>query len=68
MELIPLLLQRDLIIALAIFGALIATVGSMLMRNKSSVSPYMARLVLRTGYGLSWGSVAVFIIAGLLGY
>ena len=68
MELIPLLLQRNLIIALAVFGALVATVGSILMRQNSSVSSRVARMVLRTGYGLSWGSVAGFITAGLLGY
>ena len=68
MELIPLLLQRNLIIALAVFGALTATVGSIIMRKNSSVSPRVARMVLRTGYGLSWVSVAGFNTAGLLGY
>jgi len=68
MEFMTLLLQRKVIIALAVIGALIATVGSILMRKKTSVNPRVARIVLRTGYTLSWGSVATFIIAGLLGY
>ncbi len=68
MEFMTLLLQRKVIIALAVIGALIATVGSILMRKNTSVNPRVARIVLRTGYGLSWGSVATFIIAGLLGY
>jgi hypothetical protein len=38
------------------------------MRKNTSVNPRVARIVLRTGYALSWGSIATFIIAGLLGY
>ena len=68
MEFMTLLLQRKVIIALAVIGALIATVGSILMSKNTSVNPRVARIVLRTGYALSWGSVATFIIAGLLGY
>lgn len=68
MEFMALLLQRKVIIALAVLGALIATVGNILMRKNSSVGPRVARIVLRTGYVLSWGSVATFITAGLLGY
>ena len=68
MEFMTLLLQRKVIIALAVFGALTATVGSIFMRKNSSVNPRVARTVLRTGYALSWGSIATFIIAGLLGY
>ena len=68
MEFMTLLLQRKVIITLAVIGALIATVGSILMRKNISVNPRVARIVLRTGYALSWGSIATFIIAGLLGY
>ena len=68
MEFMTLLLQRKVIIALAVIGALIATVGSILMRKNTSGNPRVARIVLRTGYALSWGSIATFIIAGLLGY
>ena len=68
MEFMTLLLQRKVIIALAVIGALIATVGSILMLKNTSVNPRVARIVLRTGYALSWGSIATFIIAGLLGY
>ena len=66
MELLSLLIQRDVIIALAIFGALIATLGSILLRNVSWVSPSTARIIYRTGYGLSCASVVGFIVAGLL--
>ena len=68
MEFMTLLLQRKVVIVLAVVGALIAMVGSFLMRKNSSVGPRVARIVLRTGYALSWGSIATFIIAGLLGY
>ena len=68
MEFMTLLLQRKVVIVLAVVGALIAMVGSILMRKNTSVNPRVARIVLRTGYALSWGSIATFIIAGLLGY
>lgn len=66
MELLSLLMHRDIIIGLAIFGALIATLGSILSRSGSWIRPSTARIVTRTGYGLSWISVIGFIVAGLL--
>ena len=66
MELLSLLMNRNVIIGLAIIGALIATLGSILLRNDSWISPSTARIVTRTGYSLSWASVIGFIVAGLL--
>lgn len=60
-------LQRELIIGLALTGAAIATLGSVLLRRKLSVDPRVARLILRVGYAITWGSIALFIIAGFTG-
>lgn len=67
MEFLAPLLQRNVIVALAIFGGLLALLGSWLVRGKSSVNPKAARLVLRSGYAVSWLSVALFVVAGFLG-
>jgi len=64
------LLQREVIIALAIVGAIVATIGSAMIRRdkraRGEVSP-LANTVNRTGYAVTWGSVALFIVAGLVG-
>lgn len=60
------LLQRHVVIALAIIGALLATAGSYLTRKQKLLAPRTARLILRVGYGLSWASVAIFIIIGFV--
>ena len=67
MELLDLLLQRNVIIALAIGGGLIAVVGNYLLRKESSVDPKTGRFVLRAGYAVSWISVALFIAVGFFG-
>ena len=64
MEILDALLERRIIISLAIAGALVATLGSYLLRDSSGVEPRTARRVLRAGYGLAWLSVALFIAAG----
>ncbi len=60
------LLQRHVVIALAIIGALLATAGSYLTRKQKLLAPRAARLILHVGYGLSWASVAIFIIIGFV--
>ena len=61
------LLQREVIITLAIGGAVIATVGNYLLRGASStVPPDTARFILRLGYGISFSSIAFFIVAGFM--
>lgn len=66
MELLAPLLQRKVIIALALVGAAIALAGSFLLK-RGGVDPRLARFVLRFGYGVTWASVALFIAAGFLG-
>lgn len=67
MELLDLVIQRPVVIALAIAGAAVATLGSVLLRQGSRVNPKTARLILRLGYGISGISIAIFIAAGFLG-
>lgn len=67
MEFFAPLLRRDVIIGLAVGGGLLALFGSFLLRKKASVDPNLARVVLRSGYAISWLSVALFIAVGFLG-
>ena len=67
MEELALLLHRKVIIAFALIGAVIAIAGSVLLKKEGLVNPWLARLVLRLGYGISFASVALFIVAGFLG-
>ncbi len=67
MEFLTPLLQREVIISLAIVGAIIATGGGMLIKKPETIDPGLARLILRLGYAVSWGSVVLFILAGFVG-
>ena len=68
MDLLEAVLQRSVIITLAIAGAAVAMVGTALLRKGSRVDPRIARFVLRAGYAIAWVSVGIFITAGFLGY
>ena len=68
MDLLEAVLQRSVIITLAIAGAAVAMVGTTLLRKGSRVDPRIGRFVLRVGYGMAWVSVGIFITAGFLGY
>ena len=68
MDLLEAVLQRSVIITLAIAGAAVAMVGTTLLRKGSRVDRRIARFVLRAGYGIAWVSVGIFITAGFLGY
>ncbi|NKC12425.1 MAG: hypothetical protein GKR94_09540 [Gammaproteobacteria bacterium] len=63
-EVFEFLLQRQLIIALAIGGALIVLTASYLMKREGRAVRQAAMWVERVGYGLTAASVALFIIAG----
>ena len=64
MEQLSFLLEREMIIGLGIFGAIIATAGNFLLHAKSSFPKKYARYVMLFGYGLTWVSIGLFIIAG----
>ena len=57
--------DHTLIIILAIAGGVIATLGSVL-GQREAVSANLARIILWTGYAVSFISVGLFIIAGFL--
>ena len=65
-EVLALIAGRPIVIALAILGAIVATLGSWLVRHPGRLGERGARFVLRFGYGLSGASVALFIVAGYL--
>ncbi len=64
MDTLTLLLQRPVIITLALVGAAIATLGNVTLRKSTQVGHKTARFITRVGYGISWVSVALFIAAG----
>ena len=64
MSALAFLLERESIIALALSGAMIATVGSYMVRRQTKIRPQLAHFVLRLGYALTFVSVAFFIVAG----
>jgi|GEM_PF-2304204 len=64
MEWLDGLLQRPVVVSLAVAGAGLATIGSFLMRKHSRCPVRVARAVLRTGYAVSGLSVVIFIILG----
>lgn len=66
MEILGLIADRPVVIALAILGGIVATLGSYLVRHPGRLGERGARFVLRLGYGLSGASVALFIVAGFL--
>ncbi len=66
MGILDLLTSRPVIISLAVIGGLIAMLGSYLLRDGSKTPEHTAKLVLRSGYGITWASVAAFVIAGFL--
>ncbi|MSO84785.1 MAG: hypothetical protein EXR02_08260 [Rhodospirillales bacterium] len=66
MEFLALIASRPVVIALAILGALVATLGGWLVRRPGRLGARGARFVLRLGYGLSGASVILFIVAGFL--
>ncbi len=67
MEFLTPLLQREVIIGLAIVGAIIATGGGVLVKKPETLDPGLSRLIMRVGYAVSWGSVVLFILAGFAG-
>ncbi len=67
MEFLAPFIQRQVIITLALIGAVIATGGSILLKKKSRIKPKLARFIMKSGYAITWSSVALFIAAGFFG-
>ena len=67
MDSLATLLQRDVIILLAVIGGVIATVGNILVQKKENTHPGLCKLILKFGYVITWTSVALFIATGFFG-
>jgi hypothetical protein len=61
-----LIASRPVVIALAVLGGVIATLGAYLVNRPGRMGARAARFVLHVGYGLSGASFALFIVAGFL--
>jgi hypothetical protein len=58
-------MQREVIIGLAVGGALLATVGNFLDVKGILIGHKSAQVIRKSGYAVSWLSVAFFIAVGL---
>ena len=67
MEFLALILQRNVIISLAIIGAVIVTLGNFLVQKKPNTIPRFSKLILKSGYTITWTSIALFIATGFFG-
>ncbi len=67
MEFLAPILQRNVIITLAIIGGVIATIGNYMVQKKPNTIPRFSKLILKSGYTLTWTSVALFIATGFFG-
>ncbi|SVB04206.1 uncharacterized protein METZ01_LOCUS157060 [marine metagenome] len=61
------LLQKHIIIALAIAGASLVTLGAYLKKNDILTRSKVVVLLIRIGYFFTWISVFIFILSGFLG-
>ncbi len=51
---------REAIIALAVLGALMAMMGNT-WRARGRLTPRVGKIVVRSGYALTWGALALFL-------
>lgn len=65
MDFLHLVLQREVVIALAVLGAAAVTFGTWLRQRASQQQ--VGQLLYYTGYGATGTSIVLFILAGLLG-
>ncbi len=66
MELVGALTDRKVIVALAVLGAIMATAGGVLGVRRTSAIARFGRMMMWTGYVISFASVMLFIVAGFV--
>jgi hypothetical protein len=66
MEFLNALTDRTVVITLAILGAIIATAGGVLGNKRIGYAAILGRVMMWTGYTISFASVVLFIVAGFL--
>ena len=64
MEILMFIMQREVIIALAIGGAILAMIGNFLDVKELLIGRKSAQAIRKSGYAVSWLSVAFFIAVG----
>jgi hypothetical protein len=64
MEILFFIIQHEVIIVLAIGGAILALVGNVLDLKGLLVGQKTAQAIRKFGYAVSWISVACFILVG----
>jgi hypothetical protein len=64
MELIGALTDRKVIVTLAVLGAIMAAAGSFFRVGRTNAIARFARMMMWTGYAISFASVLLFIVAG----
>jgi hypothetical protein len=67
MEFFAPILQRNVIITLAVIGGVVATLGNFLVQKKPNAIPRFSKLILKSGYTITWTSIALFIATGFFG-
>ena len=60
-DLLSVATARETIIAVALLGALMVMMGN-IWRAKGRLSPSIGKIVVRSGYALSWGALALFLM------
>ena len=71
MEFLSTFFTREVVIWLAVLGAVIATIGSFFLKayeGKHLRKAWLSKLLMRSGYGITWLSVLIFIIIGFFGF
>ena len=64
MEILMFIMQREVIIALAIGGAFLAIIGNIFDAKGWLINHRSAQVTQKAGYAISWLSVAFFIAVG----
>ena len=64
MEVLGFIMEREVIIALAIGGALLAIIGNFFDAKGILIGHKSAQVIRKSGYAISWLSVACFITVG----
>jgi len=57
-------MQREVIITLAVVGALLAIIGNFLDVKGLLIEHKSAQFIRKSGYTVTWLSIAFFIVAG----
>ena len=66
MELIGVLADKVVIVALAVLGAIMATAGGFLGVRSTRAIARLGRMMMWTGYVITFASVMLFVVAGFV--